>query len=434
MSAIRPMSWAQLESFHLKRPPAVVRVVGSIVAALVLATALALGLVPWQQSVSGTGAVVAYSPTEREQHLHAPIPGRITQWHVVEGSRVKKGDPIVEIVDVDAGYVDRLQARRRAHLDRVGAADKRAQAYIEKAEAFEKARQLKVKALHLQVRRAEHALAAARQELTAAEATAETAGLHLDRHHQLVAKGLASRRDFELSQLGVAKAQAEINSRSAKVAGAEANLIALKAEVLRADAEGGAKVASARADAQKATAEAAYAEGDVTLVDVDLARQASSVVRAPVDGIILRIDGNEGGGIIKVAESLAVLVPDTQSRAVELYVDGNDAPLVRKGRRVRLQFEGWPAVQFVGWPSVAVGTFGGRVSFVDPASLDGRGRIRVLVVPDPDDAPWPGAAVLRQKVRAKGWILLDEVRVGWELWRRVNGFPPTVEVGKEAAK
>jgi hypothetical protein len=25
-----------------------------------------------------------------------------------------------------------------------------------------------------------------------------------------------------------------------------------------------------------------------------------------------------------------------------------------------------------------------------------------------------------------GWAMLDEVRLGFELWRRLNGFPPVV--------
>jgi hypothetical protein len=25
-----------------------------------------------------------------------------------------------------------------------------------------------------------------------------------------------------------------------------------------------------------------------------------------------------------------------------------------------------------------------------------------------------------------GWILLDTVSLGWELWRQFNGFPPTI--------
>ena len=31
-------------------------------------------------------------------------------------------------------------------------------------------------------------------------------------------------------------------------------------------------------------------------------------------------------------------------------------------------------------------------------------------------------------VRANGWVLLDEVGLGYELWRRLNGFPPVVSM------
>ena len=112
---------------------------------------------------------------------------------------------------------------------------------------------------------------------------------------------------------------------------------------------------------------------------------------------------------------------------MELYVNGNDAPLISHGRKVRLQFEGWPALQFVGWPSVAVGTYGGVVSFVDPAATDGQGRVRILVIPDEQDLPWPSSEVLRQQVRTRSWFLLDTVPLGWEVWRRLNGFPPTLD-------
>ena len=125
------------------------------------------------------------------------------------------------------------------------------------------------------------------------------------------------------------------------------------------------------------------------------------------------------------------LVPSSPDRAVAIKVDGNDVPLVsskdgyEKPRKVRLQFEGWPAVQFSGWPSAAVGTFGGIVSVVDSTD-DGQGMFRVLVLPDPDQSLWPGEIVLRQGDRANAWVLLDEVPPGWEIWRQFNGFPPVV--------
>ena len=92
---------------------------------------------------------------------------------------------------------------------------------------------------------------------------------------------------------------------------------------------------------------------------------------------------------------------------------------------VRLQFEGWPALQFSGWPAVAVGTFGGKVVALDPA--DDKGKFRILVTPESkygSDEDWPAGALLRQGVAAKGWVMLREVSLGWEVWRRLNGFPP----------
>jgi hypothetical protein len=139
--------------------------------------------------------------------------------------------------------------------------------------------------------------------------------------------------------------------------------------------------------------------------------------------------------MVKPGDSLAVLVPDRAERAVEIWIKGNDVPLVSPGRAVRLQFEGWPALQFSGWPSVAVGTFGGRVALVD-ATDDGKGYFRVVVLPD-GVQPWPGERYLRQGVRANAWIILNQVPLAYELWRQFNGFPPSVpldEAPDETAK
>jgi hypothetical protein len=84
-------------------------------------------------------------------------------------------------------------------------------------------------------------------------------------------------------------------------------------------------------------------------------------------------------------------------------------------------------VQFSGWPSVAVGTFAGTVVFVDPLD-NGEGKFRALIMPDETAAAsdqWPSSLYLRQGVRANAWVLLDTVRVGYELWRQFNGFPPS---------
>jgi hypothetical protein len=66
---------------------------------------------------------------------------------------------------------------------------------------------------------------------------------------------------------------------------------------------------------------------------------------------------------------------------------------------------------------------------IDPSD-DGKGSFRVLVFPDPDDRAWPQSYYLRQGVRVKGWVLLNQVPLGYELWRKFNDFPPVVDPGK----
>ncbi len=393
---------------------------------VLIITVLALAFVPWQQTVEGNGRVVAFSPTDREQDLHAPVPGRIVKWHVVEGSRVKEGDPIVELADIDPDYLHRIEERLQADQDRIEAAKERLLVYQAQVEAYEKAREMKVQALRMKVTMAEQRLSVAKQKAKVGEASLETARANVERTRSLHEKGIASQRQLELAELDFATAEAQYNLAEAEVLEYEANRVAAEAEVVRANAEGGAKVATSQAEVEKAQAEAAYARGDVAKLKVERSRQLAQIIRSPVDGTIVQIDGNLGGNVVKAGQHLAKLVPVTASRAVELFVDGNDAPLVEKGRKVRLQFEGWPALQFSGFPSAAVGTYGGLVSFVDPAATDHRGRVRVLVVPDARDQPWPNPALLRQQVRAKSWFLLDTVPLGWEVWRRLNGFPPTL--------
>jgi hypothetical protein len=68
------------------------------------------------------------------------------------------------------------------------------------------------------------------------------------------------------------------------------------------------------------------------------------------------------------------------------------------------------------------------------------GLFRVLVVEDTnngEDQPWPRQ--VRMGSGVYGWTMLREVRVWYEIWRRLNGFPPSLATppgdgGGKAAK
>lgn len=390
--------------------------------ALLGLVAAALALAPWQQTTAGKGRVIAYAPVERQQAIEAPIEGRVARWHVEEGARVEEGAPIADITDNDPDLTSRLDRERLAIEDRLRAARARLGAIDARVEALRSSQGAAVAGAAARARMSGERARAAEQALDAARAVLKTAELNHERQRGLHDKGLASQRTVELVDLDLARARTEVERARAALDAARAEVAALGADQAKIGNDTSAALSDAAATRASVEAEIAAASAEIARVEVRVARQATQAVKAPRAGTILRVIARQGGEVVKAGDPLAVFVPDTGERAVEMWIDGNDVNLVQPGRAVRLQFEGWPAVQFSGWPSAAVGTYGGKVAFVDPAG-DGKGSFRVMVVADRSE-PWPAPALLRQGTRAGGWILLDRVSLGYELWRQFNGFPP----------
>lgn len=216
----------------------------------------------------------------------------------------------------------------------------------------------------------------AEAEIAAAQQAMRVAQLDVDRMGQLYREGLAARRDYELAQIKVADYRAKIAAN----------------------------------------------EAALNDIDIKLNRQAVQIVRAPRDGRVMRVLGADNATMVKAGDVLATFAVENSRRVVELYIDGRDVPLVRPGRRVRLEFEGWPAIQFSGWPSIAQGMFDGRVFALD-VNASPNGLFRVLVEPAPDRAPWPKEPYVRLGAKVRGWVMMDTVTVGFELWRLLNDFP-----------
>ena len=411
------------ENLHVPAPQRA-KLVAKLLVAVLLLSCVAAALAPWTQNIRGTGRVLAYAPDQRQQSIDATVSGRIEKWFVQEGSQVKKGDPIVQLADNDELMLGRLDAERSAIGDRRDVQGQRVATLRSRVESVRRSQRAEITASQANVLIAQQGVESAQQDLHAAEAELETNELNLRRQRDLHTEGLASQRELELAELAGRQSHAKAASARANLEASQNRLSQSRAALRRVTASTDAEVENAQAALQTAETEVASTNGALARLDVGISRQSAQTIKAPTDGTILRVIRRFGGEQVSQGEALAVLVPMTQDRAVELYVDGNDAVLIKPGNPVRLQFEGWPAVQFSGWPSVAVGTFGGRVAFVDAAD-DGHGNFRILVTPDAEDSPWPAASYLRQGGLAKGWVLLNQVSLGFELWRQFNGFPPT---------
>lgn len=396
-----------------------------------LLTPPALLLTPWQQNITGIGKVTAFAPLERQQTVEAPVSGRIVQWLAREGSKIKSGDVLMEIADVDPQQFERLNQQREAAAAKLAAKEEELRAYRLQIDNLTTTRDLQAATAQYRLDVARQRALSASETIASARATLDTAAAQTERLQRLLGDGLVSKRDSEVAERDGIVARRSLNSAQAALNAALAEQRAAEAEIGRIRADAQARIDSASASANKTQSELEDSRSSLLKSEIDLSRQQSQIVKAPRDGSILRLVANPQSDIVKQGDPLLVLVPDTDIKAVEMWVNGNDAALITPGRHARLQFEGWPAIQFAGWTELAVGTFGGTVAFVDSTN-DDKGKFRVLIVPDPSDRPWPSERFLRQGVRVNGWVILNRVTMAYELWRQLNAFPPQLTVEKPA--
>ena len=384
-----------MRSLESIKTPLIVKSLSYTAIAVMIALVIFLFL-PWRQTVTGEGKVTVFSPMERPQAINSQIDARISKWHVNEGQVVQKGDLLLELEEVNAKYLDKNQLQSL----------KGQQAALSNKRS---ATESLIASLRQQVFSQTQLQSAI---VDGAQQNHKTAELNADRRKQLFDKGLSSKRDFELAQLAIVKAQSELDiaKNSIKIQEVEAKL-----------AQSLEKLASINNEIFKFGIEIANFESRVD----------QRKVYAPLDGQVVRLKVLGQAEIIKAGTELAIIAPATTDQAIELYISDYFAPLVSVGRDVRLQFSGFPALQFSGWPSVAVGTFAGTVVAID-ASGDLQNKYRILVKPDylrienGEEAIWPTADVLRPGTQAVGWVILDEVPMWYEFWRILNGFPPTI--------
>lgn len=228
---------------------------------------------------------------------------------------------------------------------------------------------------------------------------------------------------FEAGNIPLTKYQDVVN----KYQGAEADSTNATIEIERVKAEYLDKISKAESDLSNTLAEQFDTQADIAKLRNELAnmeiRSQQYFILAPQSGYVVKATHAGIGETIVEGEAVCTIMPQSDDVAVEMYVKAMDVPLISKGRHVRIEFDGFPALQFSGWPSVSVGSFGGSVEVIDFVNSK-PGEFRILVVPDKNDDPWPKQ--IRNGSGTQGWVMLDDVPIWYEIWRQLNGFPPSL--------
>ena len=130
---------------------------------------------PWSRFTSGSGRLTAVDPNERILEINAPVGGFIEHWHISEGTHVKRGDTLVELVDADPSLMKRIQRESEA----------------------------------------------AKSGLAQSQLADQTARLNLERQRKLLEEGLTSRKEFEKAKIEASKYTMEVAKATSTLTKAE---------------------------------------------------------------------------------------------------------------------------------------------------------------------------------------------------------------------
>lgn len=399
--------------------------------------AFALLLLPWTQNIRSFGSVTTLKPNQKPQSLNSVIAGQIKKWYVQEGDFVQKGDTILQISEVKVDYFDeKLLERTQDQLDfkkeSIGVYQDKIGTQEQRLGILKQQRDLKISQSKVKLQQAELYVQNNKQSYEAAKVQLETAKEQYKRMESMYKDGLKSLTDLESRNIKVQEATAyEIEAKN-KLLNSKSELINLQLEISNVEAYYNSESNKVQSDKLTTLSTKLDSETSVSKLENQYSnyvyRQGLYFILAPTDGYITKTSTSGIGETIKEGQEILTLMPKNYDIAVEIFVDPIDLPLVKLGEHVRLQFDGWPAIVFSGWPHASHGTYGGRIYAIDQF-ISQNGKYRILIEPDPYDNKWPEA--LRFGGGTSSMILLNDVPIWYELWRKINGFPPDYYTGKD---
>lgn len=387
-------------------------------------------MLPWTQNIRSQGKVTALLPNQRPQTIHSTISGKIEKWFVQEGQRVKKGDTILFLSEIKEEYLDpnlvlntesQLKAKEqtvRSYMSKVNAGDNQIDALIN-------SRKLKLEQAENKLIQANLKVQSDSIELTAAEINYKIAKEQFDRLQQLYNDGLKSLTDLEARRLKVQETKAKVIAQQNKLISGKNDVLNAKIELNSINADFNDKIAKSESEKYASLSNMYDAEAIVSKLQNQVVnyniRSGMYYVLAPQDGYITKAIQSGIGEVIKEGTEIISIMPANFQLAVEMYVDPIDIPLLQKRQLVQIQFDGWPSVIFSGWPGITYGTYGGEIVAIDNF-ISPNGKYRVLLAKKLNSVDWPEQ--IRIGAGANTITLLKEVPVWYELWRKINGFPP----------
>jgi membrane fusion protein, adhesin transport system len=393
---------------------------------------------PWTQNVESYGKVTTLSPESRPQTITSRIGGRIEKWYINEGQYVKKNDTIAFISEIKDEYIDpqlinRSQQQIQSKETTLESYESKVNSINSQIDALNKTLLLKMEQARNKIIQAKLKITTDSIESQTSQNNYKTAEEQFIRYEELLIKGVISKTDLENRRIKVQEALSKKTSADNKFMSTKNELLNAEIDLNTVQQDYQEKLMKAESDKFSALSALYEGEGSLTKLQNQLAnysmRKGFYYVLAPQDGYITTTYIQGIGEIIKEGAALCSIVPNKTDQAIEMYINPIDLPLINKGQAIQLVFDGWPAFVFSGWPGISYGTFKAEIVAFDKV-LSENGKFRVLAKNIGE--PWPEAIQIGSGV--KGFALLNNVPLIYELWRQANGFPPEFYIQTNSIK
>jgi adhesin transport system membrane fusion protein len=330
---------------------------------LVIAAVFALGVL-WasvaqvDQMATGAGRII---PSSQVQVVQSLEPGIVAEILVQEGDRVEAGQNLIRIDDTGVasklGELRQQQLALAAELDRLNAQASRAETYSPPAvmgagsEPFYRDQQ----AIFLAERRAleekilirRQQLVQRRQNLNEAEATAakQAASLELAERELELTRALFDKKAIpELELLRIERAVTELRG---DLAIWQAAKLRLEAEVSEAEAQVEAEQSAFLSEVQtrisKVNAEMSVVQESLRGAD-DRVRRA--MLKAPVGGIVNKVNVATIGEVIAAGASIVEIVPVDDTLLVETRIRPQDVAFIHPGAKATVRLSAYDYTKY----------------------------------------------------------------------------------------
>jgi len=325
-----------------------------------------------------SGVIAAAGQNQVVQHLEGGI---IRDIHVREGDRVSDGDPLFTMDATRASaslntatkqWINLRARKARLEAQRDGAdavgfddtlverAAENGLSHVLQEQREEFAARLarfnsEIVILNQRVAAGREAIIGFASQKTALEDQLAVVDDETERKKTLLGQGLTNRSEYTALLRSQADLVGQIGSIASQMEQTRTQIAEAREQLVRQQSQ---RVEQSLAELNEVSAEIGNVEEQLAAARDVLDR---IVVRAPSDGLVIRIEQNTPGSVVGPGEELAQLLPTSSELIVEARLSPADVDIVRPGQQADLRFV---ALNMRTTPQVP-----GSVTFVSPDRL-----------------------------------------------------------------